>query len=140
MQQPDIMEYLLTVLGVAHGRAFFDHPIEPALVADQATSSNVVDDSQSEYYSATLVVKSPEWLNRVIFCRFGNFSLRAVRPPERETGLMARTTATFTISLPPEMLTEVEAVRKAEHRTRSELVREALRLYCQMRGSKDVGR
>ena len=37
--------------------------------------------------------------------------------------------ATMTISLPPEMIREVERVRKAEHRTRSELVREALRLY-----------
>lgn len=35
----------------------------------------------------------------------------------------------MTISLPPEMITEVERVRKAEHRTRSELIREALRTY-----------
>jgi Arc/MetJ-type ribon-helix-helix transcriptional regulator len=35
----------------------------------------------------------------------------------------------MTISLPPEMIQEVEEVRKAEHRTRSELVREALRTY-----------
>ena len=40
-----------------------------------------------------------------------------------------RTRQTMTISLPPEMIREVERVRKAEHRTRSELLREALRAY-----------
>lgn len=35
----------------------------------------------------------------------------------------------MTISLPSEMIEEIERVRKAEHRTRSELVREALRVY-----------
>lgn len=35
----------------------------------------------------------------------------------------------MTVSLPREMIREVERVRKAEHRTRSELIREALRLY-----------
>ncbi len=35
----------------------------------------------------------------------------------------------MTVSLPPAMIKEVERVRKAEHRTRSELVREALRTY-----------
>jgi metal-responsive CopG/Arc/MetJ family transcriptional regulator len=44
---------------------------------------------------------------------------------------MARTTATFTISLPPEMLAELERVRRQEHRTRSELIREALRRYLE---------
>ena len=34
-----------------------------------------------------------------------------------------------TISLPREMLREVDEVSKREHRTRSELVREALRVY-----------
>ena len=47
--------------------------------------------------------------------------------------IMGRTTATFSVSLPPEMVEELERVRKAEHRTRSELVREALRVY--IRGS-----
>lgn len=42
---------------------------------------------------------------------------------------MARTTATLTISLPPAMLEELERVRTHEHRTRSELMREALRSY-----------
>src|SRR5690348_8479253 len=40
-----------------------------------------------------------------------------------------RTRQTFTISLPPEMAEKVERTMKAEHRTRSELVREALRRY-----------
>jgi metal-responsive CopG/Arc/MetJ family transcriptional regulator len=42
---------------------------------------------------------------------------------------MARVTVTFTISLPPEMAAKLEEIRKKEHRTRSELVREALRRY-----------
>jgi len=44
-----------------------------------------------------------------------------------------RTRQTMTVSLPPQMITEVERVRKAEHRTRSELVREALRAYFNAR-------
>jgi predicted transcriptional regulator len=40
-----------------------------------------------------------------------------------------RSTYTLTISLPPAMVAEVEKVRRAEHRTRSELIREALRAY-----------
>jgi len=40
-----------------------------------------------------------------------------------------RSRQTMTVSLPPAMIREVERVRRAEHRTRSELVREALRLY-----------
>jgi len=40
-----------------------------------------------------------------------------------------RTRQTMTISLPPQMAREVERARKAEHRTRSELIREALRTY-----------
>ncbi len=44
-----------------------------------------------------------------------------------------RTRHTMTVSLPPAMIREVEAVRKAEHRTRSELIREALRTYFTVR-------
>jgi predicted transcriptional regulator len=36
-------------------------------------------------------------------------------------------------SLPPEMKREVERLKKLEHRTRSELVREALRTYFKIR-------
>ena len=35
----------------------------------------------------------------------------------------------MTVSLPQRMIQEVERIRKTEHRTRSELVREALRVY-----------
>lgn len=45
---------------------------------------------------------------------------------------MSRTTVTFTISIPPGMAAEFEEVRKKEHRTRSELVREALRQYISL--------
>ena len=44
-----------------------------------------------------------------------------------------RTRETATISLPPAMLREAERLRKVEHRTRSELVREAIRTYLEMR-------
>jgi predicted transcriptional regulator len=40
-----------------------------------------------------------------------------------------RTTYTFTVSVPPAMAAEIDKVRRKEHRTRSELVREALRAY-----------
>jgi len=39
----------------------------------------------------------------------------------------------MTISLPPAMVRQFEQVRKAESRTRSELVREALRAYFERR-------
>lgn len=42
---------------------------------------------------------------------------------------MSRITETFTISLPPEMAAQVLQAMKEEHRTRSELIREALRRY-----------
>jgi metal-responsive CopG/Arc/MetJ family transcriptional regulator len=51
---------------------------------------------------------------------------------------MTRTTATFSVSLPPEMAKELERVRKHEHRTRSELVREALRSYIRAADSQDL--
>jgi len=44
-----------------------------------------------------------------------------------------RTRQTITISLPPEMLKQVEKTMRSEHRTRSELVREALRTYVSVR-------
>lgn len=40
-----------------------------------------------------------------------------------------RTTKIMTLSLPPEMVKEVERITKEEHRTKSELFREALRKY-----------
>ena len=44
-----------------------------------------------------------------------------------------RTTEIMTISLPPGMARQLEKVRKQEHRTRSELMREALRHYFNSR-------
>lgn len=44
-----------------------------------------------------------------------------------------RTRRTMSISLPPAMIRAVEEVRKAEHRTRSELIREAIRVYLSAR-------
>ncbi|MDR7536510.1 MAG: ribbon-helix-helix protein, CopG family [Armatimonadota bacterium] len=44
-----------------------------------------------------------------------------------------RITKTWTISLPPELVREAERAAKAERRTRSELVREALRFYLEER-------
>ena len=40
-----------------------------------------------------------------------------------------RTTRTLSVTLPPEMLERAAAIAKREHRTMSELVREALREY-----------
>jgi len=44
-----------------------------------------------------------------------------------------RTTETMTVSLPPALVRQFEEVRKKESRTRSELVREALRAYFESR-------
>ena len=64
----------------------------------------------------------PDWYDQVILSRI----------------TMARTTSTLTISLPPAMLKELERVRKHEHRTRSELMREALRSYFSNRFPEEV--
>ena len=45
-----------------------------------------------------------------------------------------RESITFTVSLPPAMAKQVERAMKAEQRTRSELVREALRVYFSAQG------
>jgi Arc/MetJ-type ribon-helix-helix transcriptional regulator len=47
----------------------------------------------------------------------------------QEPPIMPRITAILSISLPPEMARQVEACCRSEHRTRSELIREALRAY-----------
>jgi len=44
-----------------------------------------------------------------------------------------RTTETMTISLPPAMAKQMEKVQREEHRTRSELLREAWRHYFESR-------
>jgi Arc/MetJ-type ribon-helix-helix transcriptional regulator len=50
-----------------------------------------------------------------------------------------RTTKVLSVSLPPEMLLWVEEVARAEQRTMSELVREALRAY-KARGAEPTKR
>ncbi len=44
-----------------------------------------------------------------------------------------RTTQTWTVSLPPNLVREAERAAKEEDRTKSELVREALRMYIEER-------
>lgn len=51
---------------------------------------------------------------------------------------MSRTSATFSVSLPPAMASELERVRRKEHRTRSELVREALRHYIRVVDAREL--
>jgi CopG family transcriptional regulator / antitoxin EndoAI len=53
---------------------------------------------------------------------------------------MARTTATFTISLPSEMAEKVAELMRKEKRTRSELFREALRKYFEEQEWKEIKR
>ncbi|TAN46290.1 MAG: ribbon-helix-helix protein, CopG family [Rhodospirillales bacterium] len=51
---------------------------------------------------------------------------------------MGRTTAIFSISLPSEMAKELTRIQKSEHRTRSELVSEALRVYIKQANSRSL--
>jgi len=51
---------------------------------------------------------------------------------------MARTTTTFTISLPAEMAEKVQEFMEKEERTRSELFREALRRYFEEQEWKEL--
>jgi CopG family transcriptional regulator / antitoxin EndoAI len=44
-----------------------------------------------------------------------------------------RSTKTWSISLPPSLVKEAEEAAKEEHRTKSELIREALRQYLEGR-------
>ena len=53
---------------------------------------------------------------------------------------MARTTKTITLSLPPEMADKIEELMKEEGRTRSELLREALRRYAEEQEMKKIYR
>src|SRR6516162_7615916 len=47
----------------------------------------------------------------------------------RALNWVMRTTKTISITLPPEMLSRAERIARKEHRTMSELIREALRHY-----------
>ncbi len=66
---------------------------------------------------------------------FGKIPRRALRALAEQNAFMAGTTTVFCVSLPPEMAKEPDRVKKEEHRTRSELVREALRHYIRTRSS-----
>ena len=48
-----------------------------------------------------------------------------------------QTTAIVAVSLPVPMARQIERTRKAEHRSRSELVREALRVYFRIKADID---
>jgi CopG family transcriptional regulator/antitoxin EndoAI len=54
--------------------------------------------------------------------------------------MMSRTSKTITFSLPPEMAAQVEEIMKEEGRTRSELLREALRRYILAREWRSLAR
>jgi len=43
--------------------------------------------------------------------------------------MSARNMKTVTVSLPPQLVAELDRMREREHRTRSEILREALRRY-----------
>ena len=65
---------------------------------------------------------------------------RASKPPARKAA--SRKSKVYTISLPPEMAKQAEAIAKRDSRTMSELFREALRAYQRERTRKwlqDVG-
>ena len=51
---------------------------------------------------------------------------------------MGRTTKTITISVPPEMDTQIQELMRLDGRTRSELLREALRRYVHDREWRDL--
>jgi len=50
-----------------------------------------------------------------------------------------RTTQTLSISISPAQLRQAERLARKEHRTMSELVREALRRYQEQKSGEDVG-
>ena len=53
---------------------------------------------------------------------------------------MGRTTKTISLSLSPEMSEKIEKLMKKEGRTRSELIREALRRYVEEQEWKEIYR
>jgi len=59
----------------------------------------------------------------------------------KEEGSVIASRKLITISLPPPLLKKAEEVAREENRTKSELVREALRFYVETRGArKDAAR
>lgn len=53
---------------------------------------------------------------------------------------MGRTTKTISLSVPPEMAEKIKELMKKEGRTRSELIREALRRYVEEQEWKEIYR
>jgi len=53
---------------------------------------------------------------------------------------MARTTETISLSIPPGMAKKIQELMKEEDRTRSELIREALRRYVEEQEWKKIYR
>ena len=53
---------------------------------------------------------------------------------------MGRTTKTISLSVPPEMAEKIKELMKKEGRTRSELIREALRRYVEEQEWKKIYR
>ena len=51
---------------------------------------------------------------------------------------MARTTKTISLSLPPEMAEKIKELMRKEGRTRSELIREALRKYIERQEWQEI--
>jgi len=51
---------------------------------------------------------------------------------------MGRTTKTISLSLPPEMVEKIKELMKKEGRTRSELMREALRRYVEEQEWREI--
>ena len=51
---------------------------------------------------------------------------------------MGRTTQVISISIPPEMTNQIDRLAKSESRTRSELLREALRRYLEEQTWKKI--
>lgn len=55
----------------------------------------------------------------------------------RKRGSSARTTKTITVSLPPQTAREVDRLAKAEKKTKSQLFRDMLAVYQEVRLEKD---
>jgi hypothetical protein len=66
----------------------------------------------------------------------GTFGRLWLNIPTPDNAPMSRTTATFSISLPPEMMAMLDDAMRHEHRTRSELIREALRQYFEKQDTR----
>jgi hypothetical protein len=90
--------------------------------------SNIIDDSQPSITQSHLMRKS-RMASQYAFANWAKVRVARLKLATDILKVMSRTTSVFSVSLPPEMLEDLERVRREQHRTRSELVREALRRY-----------